>query len=1005
MSAREQLPGVIPFGGISQQPPHAALPTQSKDIVNMIPDVAVGLRKRPGTVFERKFTEAPKADLRQESWSYSTAEKYRVVFGLAESAAILRIFRVGGGEASVAISSDARDYLEAGAPTAADLKFVAVQDFALLVNSRVGLSLVSSDSYVSFGDRSEYEAAIALTLGAGDRVRVLNDSAGGESGYYQYQPGSLTFGHMNFPVVTSPWSISGGYWDDSGYFPCGFRIAFRRVSLTAFSGYDWDHTTRNLGKTGGGLFASYTFRAGDQIFISAGTGFTVARWYEIESKISNDFIRLKTQAGTSGASQTDLASNDGSGVAPIGIEVEVNLDLSQQSPAQKNMDWVASQIQNALRAGGAANALCAWVPQKVGGSFQITGPYRGSQSRVYTPTAPTQTVGASGDLRASGAPFDSAVAVGVAGTGTLGSESDTSTPESRWIRTAPPNQASAKFDPETIPVKISRTAPDTFTVELSEWKQRASGDQATNPGIKIATDSLGINHAVWFKERLVLGGGSYIAASRVGDPTDFWVEDVTEVVDSDPISKTIPNPKAGPVRFFSEFATSLVVFCSQQQYEFTSADQPLTPQTAQLIASTTYSILNVEPKRGTTQVYFAAPAGKYAVVAEYFQDPLRVSPEAAEVTAHVPKLVSSGIRSIVPMSGSNAVLFPVADSATIYCYRYFFEGSEKQQSAWSKFVFGYGTYRICDVAEMDGVAAILNENAVPQAINTGACRLTLPSHGYSNGDEIFLSESTTVPSVDGTKYVKVIDTNTVEIYTDSGLLSVITITTAGTARWHSGVYVIETLSLEDPEDDGFVSGVYMDRKLYLTGVHSAGVTTFTLPNAPSVASGSAQFSGFGSTLNKVVLGNSFGSSAGNVLSISAYGTTFVQVVGNYSAGPCALGSYFLHSVVPFRPFLRDNRGRADIRKNLLVASLAIAYYLSCSIRVKAEQLNSVTRERGGSFGATPQTGTLESWLSGDPSNVTWTIDDYSTSDATRPLTISALHWDVEYSPEGGTDGL
>jgi hypothetical protein len=1005
LSGRELLPGVLPFGGISQQPPHAALPNQVADAVNLVADVATGLTKRNGTWFERKFTDTPKGDLRLENWAYNAADKYRVVFGVADSNAILRAFKIGGNESVVTISADALAYLQSGSPTSGDIKLVPVKDFLLVINSKVAPSLIASDSYVSFGDRSEYESAITLTLGIGDRVRVLADSAGGLAGYYQYEPGNYTFGHMNFPVITSPWSISGGYWDDSGYFPCGFRIAFRRVALASFSGFDWNHTTRALGKTGSGQFAGHTHRSGDQIFISGGTGFTASKWYEVEEKTSDDFLKLKVQPGLGGATVADIASNDGTGTAPIGIEVEVNLDLSQQSPASKSMDWIASKVQDSMRAGGATNACCAWVPQKVGGSFQITGPYRGSGSRVYAPTAPTQTVGASGNLAATGGPFDAA-GVSVAGVGSIGTDEASTSPGSRWVRVAPPNQPFAKLDPTTMPMVMERTGSTTFNVDVGAWKQRASGDANTNPGLKLASKSVPIAHAVWFKERLVLGGGTLVEASTVADPFNFWVEDVAEVVDSDPISKSIPSGESGDVRYFVEFASSLVTFCEQAQYELTSADQPLTPKTAQLVASTSYSILPVAPKRSTTQVYFAAPRGNYAVIAEYFQDQLRVSSEAAEVTAHVPRLVPSSVRSVVPLPGSQTVLVTLAESASVYCYRYFFEGGQKQQSAWTKFEFGYGTYRICDVAAVDNVAAILNENAAPQSMNSGACRLTLPSHGYSNSNPIWLSESTTTPSVDGKRYVKVIDSNTVEIYTDSGLTSLITLSTGGTARWHSGTYVVETLTIGDSQDASWPCPVHMDRKMILTGSHSAGVTTFNLPNSPTVATGSAQFSGYGSTLNKVVLSNEFGASAGEVLSISAYGPTTVQVVGNYSAGRAMLGSYFNHKAIPLRPFVRDSRGRADVRKNVTVISLILSLYLTCSIKVKATRLYSTDRERGYSLGPSVKTyGVLETWLEGDADDTQWIIEDYTAADATRPLTISSIQWDIEYSPEGGKDGL
>ena len=44
------------IGGISQQEDSLRPETHVADMVNMIPDVRVGARVRPGTVFDRKFT-------------------------------------------------------------------------------------------------------------------------------------------------------------------------------------------------------------------------------------------------------------------------------------------------------------------------------------------------------------------------------------------------------------------------------------------------------------------------------------------------------------------------------------------------------------------------------------------------------------------------------------------------------------------------------------------------------------------------------------------------------------------------------------------------------------------------------------------------------------------------------------------------------------------------------------------------------------------------------------
>lgn len=74
----------------------------------------------------------------------------------------------------------------------------------------------------------------------------------------------------------------------------------------ALTAATFTNATKTLSQTG--AFTSYTFTAGDQIYISGGTGVT-AGLYEIASKTSNDAIVLVADIG--GTNPTDVTSSNG----------------------------------------------------------------------------------------------------------------------------------------------------------------------------------------------------------------------------------------------------------------------------------------------------------------------------------------------------------------------------------------------------------------------------------------------------------------------------------------------------------------------------------------------------------------------------------------------------------------------------------------------------------------------------------------------------------------------
>lgn len=1007
MSEIVQVVGVSPSGGISQQPAAQRLPGQVEDATNVVFDAGYGFYKRPGTDFDRAFTATAGADVRHDIWTYGD-EKYIVVWGKINAGAMtVRVFRIGGNECAVTFDSGTATYLAASSATGSDILLRPVGDNMLLVNTKVATALTTTSAFTIERTRPTYRDLIAYTSTTSNYLRTENDDATADAGYYQYEPGTYKYAHINFPTITNPWSIHNGYWDDTGYGNnAGFKIAFRRQGLTGFTAATWTAATRTLTKTG--AFTSYTFRSGDMIYITAGTGHTVG-WYQIASRTSADAIVLSVDAGLSGADNADTEANatdatSGIGetnICRIGRQVNVEIDFANQSNAAESMHDIANLITQALRNAGCENACCAWVPQSQGGNFQITGPYRGDDARVYLPTAPAAgTIAANGDLTSSGRPFYSTNAQIYAGSGGTPTV-DTSTPESRYTRTAAPSQSNGKLDSTTMPVKLYRTAANTFQISVPSWTPRTSGTSGNNPGPKLFTTGQKIADAVWHKNRLFLCGGPYIAGSTIGTGDtagglDFFISDPTQIVDSDPIDKTLPGEDQGGSKYLAGFRDGMVVFCNRGQFELGSNDQPLSPSTASITPSTRYPVSSVRPKVGTTQLYFLSDRDdSYSAMLEYYHDDLKVASEAADVTVQVPRLVPVNCRSIAVSVPARSVLVLPDDSYQIIMYRWLFDNGQKVQSSWTTFDFD-GNYRILDIAGDGGTAWMLVENTgtVTYTASASPTTITFTSHGLSTSDSVTFDNATD-SALNGTWTVTVLDADTFTVP--------VTTTTSGTARWCSGQYVIEKMALTRPvSETGWPYPVHMDRKLELTGVHSLGTTTFTLPATPTVLTGSSQFAGKGSTLNKIVLGPDFGSSAGTVVSIAGYTSTTVTVTGDYSAGECVLGRYYESEVVMSRPYVRDGRGRSDITGKVLVMGVSSMHEDTMAYTIEAVRSGSSVTTRTRDYSSTaPADGQLRTLLDGDPEKTTWTITDTSASTAPLPVNITQVSFDVEYAPGYG----
>jgi len=88
-----------------------------------------------------------------------------------------------------------------------------------------------------------------------------------------------------------------------------------------------------------------------------------------------------------------------------------------------------------------------------------------------------------------------------------------------------------------------------------------------------------------------------------------------------------------------------------------------------------------------------------------------------------------------------------------------------------------------------------NRQKTITAIDTSTNRLTITSHGITNGDRVVIRSTGGIPAgISGTTlyYAKFIDVNTIELYTDAGLTSIVDITGTGTGtirlQYGNGTY-------------------------------------------------------------------------------------------------------------------------------------------------------------------------------------------------------------------------
>jgi hypothetical protein len=276
-------------------------------------------------------------------------------------------------------------------------------------------------------------------------------------------------------------------------------------------------------------------------------------------------------------------------------------------------------------------------------------------------------------------------------------EGTTEMDQGTWEECAAPG-IPFKLDPETMPHGLVREADGTFSFrpfdgatyaerEWPEWGTRDCGDETTAKAPTFVGKT--ISDVTFWKNRLGFLADSNVILSRAGEYFEFWRETVTTVLDSDPVDVSANHTKASQLHYAVPFSEQLLLFADQTQFVMTSDDQPLTPRTASIVATTSFQAsLEARPVPVGPNVYFATVSGGWAGLREYFVSPDTKLHDAANVTAHVPKYIRGTITRLTASDNESALCaLSSGDRNTLWVYRYLWQGNEKLQSSWSKFTF------------------------------------------------------------------------------------------------------------------------------------------------------------------------------------------------------------------------------------------------------------------------------------------------------------------------------
>lgn len=239
--------------------------------------------------------------------------------------------------------------------------------------------------------------------------------------------------------------------------------------------------------------------------------------------------------------------------------------------------------------------------------------------------------------------------------------------------------------PTTMPIKMTLSG-GTWTVDVITWNDRLSGNSTTNPGPSFIGKK--IRDITFHDNRLWFFADEQVVSSQLGDFYNLWIDNVANLVDSDPIDVQLSGSSVNKISFAIPFSKSLILSTDGSRQFEVKSDTGLTPTSVNVIASTSYSVYNkCRPVTVGKQMYFITTDSTKSQLWEYAYSDAYILNIASDVSKHVDGYLPPNLNRMVAVEAKDTLFMYVRDSNIMYGYRMFWQQDQKAQSAFFKWEF------------------------------------------------------------------------------------------------------------------------------------------------------------------------------------------------------------------------------------------------------------------------------------------------------------------------------
>jgi len=223
-----------------------------------------------------------------------------------------------------------------------------------------------------------------------------------------------------------------------------------------------------------------------------------------------------------------------------------------------------------------------------------------------------------------------------------------------------------------------------------EWDERVVGDEETNPDPSFVGKK--INKIFFYRNRLGFVADEQIVMSQPGSYHNFFAVSAITSSDDNPVDISVSDVKPAYINHVLPTQKGVLMFSDAGQFMLFSEQDSFSPKTARLKKVAGYECsTTIKPLDMGTTYMFANHTGAYSKAFEMAIVDESVPPKIIDQTRVVPSFLPKTLNVNSGSADLGLVTFGINNStyhntnfntSTIYNYKYFDSGDQREQSAW-----------------------------------------------------------------------------------------------------------------------------------------------------------------------------------------------------------------------------------------------------------------------------------------------------------------------------------